>query len=140
MDVVAVAAEAVRTAAVALNHLHTQAGQTFTMPRNFGTTLLGMRLFLRYNAPSGSEAMDVGPRDLMSRRQVAYSLFRHFAWNNDSCFPGQETLAQHMGMSVSRVNEYIKELEAAGLIEITRRGQGKTNLYRVNFAVKKRVG
>jgi hypothetical protein len=34
------------------------------------------------------------------------------------------------------VNEYIKELEAAGLVEITRRGQGKTNLYKVNFVVK----
>jgi hypothetical protein len=39
-------------------------------------------------------------------------------------------------MSVSRVNEFIKELERAGLIEITRRGQGKTNLYKVNFVVK----
>src|ERR1700756_4362437 len=68
--------------------------------------------------------------------KVAYSMFLHFAWNNDSCFPGQDRLAQHMGMSVSRVNEYVKELEAAGLIEITRRGQGKTNLYKVNFAVK----
>jgi hypothetical protein len=68
--------------------------------------------------------------------KVAYSMFLHFAWNNDSCFPGQDRLAGHMGMSVSRVNEYIKELEAAGLIEITRRGQGKTNLYKVNFVVK----
>jgi DNA-binding transcriptional regulator LsrR (DeoR family) len=68
--------------------------------------------------------------------KVAYSMFLHFAWNNDSCFPGQDRLAQHMGMSVSRVNEYIKELEAAGLVDITRRGQGKTNLYRVHFAVK----
>src|SRR5919106_2731389 len=68
--------------------------------------------------------------------KVAYSMFLHFAWNNDSCFPGQDRLATHMGMSVSRVNEFIKELERAGLIEITRRGQGKTNLYRVNFSVK----
>ena len=43
-----------------------------------------------------------------------------------------------MGMSVSRVNEFIKELEAAGLIEIKRRGQGKTNLYRINFVVKQK--
>jgi len=68
--------------------------------------------------------------------KVAYSMFLHFAWNNDSCFPGQDRLAGHMGMSVSRVNEYIKELEAAGLIEITRRGQGRTNLYKVNFVVR----
>ena len=69
--------------------------------------------------------------------KVAYSMFLHFDWYNEGCFPGQDTLAQHMGMSVSRVNEYIKELEAAGLVEITRRGQGKTNRYKVNFAVKK---
>ena len=68
--------------------------------------------------------------------KVAYSMFLHFDWYNQGCFPGQDRLAQHMGMSVSRVNDYIKELERAGLVEITRRGQGKTNFYRVNFAVK----
>jgi len=65
-----------KPAVVALNHLHTHAGQTFTIPQGFGTTLLGMRLYLRYNAPTGSESMDVGPHDLMSRDQVAYSLWR----------------------------------------------------------------
>jgi len=69
--------------------------------------------------------------------KVAYSMFLHFVWNNDSCFPGQERLAQHMGMSVSRVNEFIKELEGVGLIEIKRRGQGKTNIYRVNYRVRR---
>jgi hypothetical protein len=71
--------------------------------------------------------------------KVAYAMFLHFAWNNQSCFPGQDRLAEHMGMSVSRVNEYIKECERAGLIEITRRGQGKTNLYRVHFTVKNKA-
>ena len=65
-----------KPAVVGLNHLHTHTGQTFTIPRSFGTTLLGMRLYLRYNAPTGSEAMDVDPSDPMSRAQVAYSLFR----------------------------------------------------------------
>ena len=63
-------------------------------------------------------------------------MFLQFAWHNDSCFPGQERLAQYMGMSVSSASSFIKELEGAGLIEITRRGQGLTNLYRVNFTVK----
>src|SRR5580704_5669786 len=74
--------------------------------------------------------------DISLGAKVAYSMFLHFDWYNEGCFPGQNRLAGHMGMSVSRVNEFIKELEAAGLIEITRRGQGRTNLYKVNFVVK----
>ena len=68
--------------------------------------------------------------------KVTYSLFLSFFWNNNAVFPGQDRLAQHMGMSTSRANEYVKELEAAGLIGITRRGQGKTNLYKLNSVVK----
>lgn len=69
--------------------------------------------------------------------RVTYSMFLHYSWHNDSCFPGQDRLATDMGMSQSRVSEFIKELEAAGLIEITRRGQGKTNLYKIKFVVQK---
>ncbi len=72
--------------------------------------------------------------------KVSYAMFLHYAWNNDSCFPGQDRLAKDMGMSRSRVTEYIGELEAAGLVAITRRGQGKTNLYTIKFVVKKRAG
>ena len=67
--------------------------------------------------------------------KVVYAMFLSYAWHNDSCFPGQERLAEDMGMSVSRVNEFIKTLESANLIEITRRGQGKTNLYKIRFTV-----
>jgi cell wall-associated NlpC family hydrolase len=65
-----------RDAAKALDHLSARNGVTFELPPNFGTTLLGMRLSLRYNAPEGSEANDVGPTDQLNRAQVAYSLFR----------------------------------------------------------------
>ena len=41
-------------------------------------------------------------------------------------------------MSIGSVNGFIKELEACGLIEITRRGQGRTNLYTINFIVKRK--
>ena len=67
--------------------------------------------------------------------KVVYAMFLSYAWHNDSCFPGQERLAEDMGMSVSRVNEFIKSLQSAGLIQITRRGQGKTNLYKIKFTV-----
>src|SRR5690242_18669309 len=69
--------------------------------------------------------------------KVTYSMFLHYAWHNDSCFPGQDRLANDMGMSQSRVSEFIKELQKADLIEITRRGQGKTNLYKIKFVVQR---
>lgn len=75
-----------RVAAKGLDAIHTRSGQVFDTPKNFGTTVLGMRLFLRYNAPTGSEDMDVAPRDRLTRAQVAYSLFkavRQPSWNID---------------------------------------------------------
>jgi hypothetical protein len=68
--------------------------------------------------------------------KVIYAMFLRYAWHNDKCFPGQARLADDIGMSIGRVNQFIKELEAAELIEITKRGQGKTNLYTVKFRVK----
>ena len=63
-------------AAKALNDIHTRDGVTFKTPSTFGTNVLGMRLGLRYNAPTGSESHDVAPKDRMPRAQVAYSLWR----------------------------------------------------------------
>jgi len=65
-----------RPAARALDAIHTRDGVRFDVPRNFGTTMLGLRLGLRFNFPSGSESRDVGPDDALPRAYVAYSLFR----------------------------------------------------------------
>ena len=69
--------------------------------------------------------------------KTVYSLLLSYAWHNDLCFPGQDRLAKDMGMGIASVNRFIKELEGCALIEITRRGQGKTNFYTINFVVKK---
>jgi hypothetical protein len=71
--------------------------------------------------------------------KTIYSLFLSYGWHNNFCFPGQARLAKEVGMGVASVNRFIKELEACGLIEITRRGQGKTNFYTVNFVVQKQA-
>src|SRR5258707_9808493 len=68
--------------------------------------------------------------------KVVYAMFLSYAWHNDSCFPGQDRLAEDMGMSRVRVTQLIDELQRAGLINIQRRGQGKTNLYTIHFRVK----
>lgn len=67
--------------------------------------------------------------------KVTYAMFLSYAWNNDFCFPGQERLAEDMGMSRSRVTEFVGELEKSGLVAIQRRGQGKTNHYTIKFQV-----
>ncbi len=72
--------------------------------------------------------------------KVIYAMFLRYAWHNNLVFPGQETLAKAIGMSPSRVSEFTKQLSDCGLIEITRRGQGRTNLYRINFVVQKKKG
>lgn len=71
--------------------------------------------------------------------KTVYSLLLSYAWHNDLCFPGQDRLAQDVGMGIASVNRFIKELEAYNLIEITRRGQDKTNFYTINFVVRKQV-
>lgn len=68
--------------------------------------------------------------------KVTYAMFLSYAWHNDSCFPGQDRLAVDMGMSRSRVTEFVGELENVGLISIQRRGQGKTNIYTIHFQVR----
>ena len=60
--------------------------------------------------------------DLSTNAKTTYALLLSYAWHNNLCFPGQERLAERS----------IAELEQCGLIEIERRGQGKTNFYTVN--------
>ncbi len=69
--------------------------------------------------------------------KVAYAMFLSYAWHNNSCFPGQDRLAGDVGMSRTSVTAFIGELERRGFIQIQRRGQGRTNVYTVNFKVTK---
>jgi biotin operon repressor len=68
--------------------------------------------------------------------KVAYAMFLSYAWNNEYCFPGQDRLAEDMGMTRVRVTQLIGELQQAGLVAIERRGQGKTNVYTIHFQVR----
>src|SRR4051812_28884877 len=69
--------------------------------------------------------------------KLAYAMLLKYAWDNDACFPGQLKLAEDMGAGERSVRTYLKELESGGLLEITQRGLGKTNLYRLYLTVKR---
>src|SRR6266478_558560 len=72
--------------------------------------------------------------------KVAYAMFLSYAWHNDFCFPGQDGLAKDMGITRPRVTQLIAELQAIGLITIQRRGQGKTNIYKIHSRVNRAGG
>jgi len=75
--------------------------------------------------------------DLSVGAKLTYAMFLSYAWHNDSCFPGQDRLAEDMGISRPRVTHFISELQRAGLVTVQRRGLGKTNLYMIHFQVKR---
>ena len=77
--------------------------------------------------------------ELSATAKTTYALLLSYAWHNDLCFPGQERLAEHMGTHVATVSRAIQELEGCSLIDVERRGQGKTNFYTINFVVKKKA-
>ncbi len=63
--------------------------------------------------------------------KVAYGVLLSYAWQDGSCFPGQERMARDMGVTARSVRTYLAELEKAGIIDIVQRGLNKTNLYRL---------
>ena len=72
--------------------------------------------------------------------KLAYAMLLKYAWQDEACFPGQVKLAEDMGATDRSVRTYLKELEAAELLEIKQRGLGKTNLYRLHLTIKPKKG
>ena len=67
--------------------------------------------------------------------KLTYAMLLKYAWQNDYCCPGQETLARDMGVTDRSVRTYLQELEKAGFVSIKQRGLGKVNLYELNLTV-----
>lgn len=78
-------------------------------------------------------------KDLSVGAKLAYAMLLKYAWTDSAVYPGQQTLAVDMGAGERSVRTYLKELEDAKLLEVTQRGLGKTNLYRLHLTIKKRV-
>lgn len=74
--------------------------------------------------------------DLTPAAKMTYAMLLSYAWQNDFCFPGQERLANDIGVSDRSVRTYLKELEEKGLLSIRQQGQGKPNLYTLDLHAK----
>jgi Helix-turn-helix domain len=75
-------------------------------------------------------------KDLSVGAKLTYAMLLSYAWQNDFCFPGQETLAQDMGSGKRSVVRYVDELEKAACISIKRQGLGKSNTYTLHLKIK----
>ena len=72
-------------------------------------------------------------RKLSSGDKMAFAMLLSYAWQNDYCFPGQARLAEDMGLDERSVRRHLKALEAVELLSISRRGLGKTNIYKLSL-------
>ncbi len=72
-------------------------------------------------------------KKLSSGDKMTFAMLLSYAWQNDFCFPGQIRLADDLGLDERSVRRHLKSLEAIGLLNIQRRGQGKTNIYELNL-------
>lgn len=74
--------------------------------------------------------------DISAGAKLVYALLLSYAWHNDYCFPGQDLLAEDIGISRQSVNTHVKELERKGFVKIKRKGQGRANVYELNLKAK----
>src|SRR5512147_547506 len=63
--------------------------------------------------------------------RLTYAVLLSYAWQEDSCFPGQDKIAADLGVSRQMINNYLNELRENKYIAWGRRGLGKTNVYYV---------
>ena len=77
------------------------------------------------------------PNWLMGREEISpgvklcYARLMQYADKDTGvAWPRRDTLAKELGVCTSQVDRYLAELKQAGLVEIRRQGQKKTNLYR----------
>jgi DNA-binding MarR family transcriptional regulator len=68
-------------------------------------------------------------RDLSAYAKLVYMALLSYAWQQDSCFPGQAHLADELQVSIDTIRRALRQLQERGLLRVTHRGQGKTNVY-----------
>ena len=72
-------------------------------------------------------------RSLSPGAKMAYAILLKYGYEKDFCFPGQDRMAEDMGVTRQSVNTYVKELQKAKYIDVKRKGQGRPNTYFLNL-------
>ena len=111
----------------------------FASERHIGEILKERNIILKGADAATSKGFTQVPNFLLKSKKLsagdkmAFAMLLSYAWQNDYCFPGQQRLAQDLGLTDRSVRTHLKSLETNGLLAIKRRGQGKTNVYELNL-------
>src|SRR3954470_1127102 len=104
----------------------------FDAPRQIGDILKERNIEIIGGDPVTRQGFTQVPNFILTKKDISvgaklsYAMLLKYAWDNDSCFPGQAKLAADMGAAERSIRTYLKELEAAELLQIVQRGLGKT--------------
>ena len=96
--------------------------------RHIGDILKDRNIVLVGADAATSQGFTQVPNFLLKSKKLSYgdkmtfAMLLSYAWQNDYCFPGQERLAQDLGLSDRSVRTHLKSLEANELLTIKRRG------------------
>src|SRR4051794_6280089 len=61
--------------------------------------------------------------------RMTYAMLLKYAWQDDFCFPAQESIAKDLGVTDRSVRTFLNELQDSGLITWKRKGFNKPNIY-----------
>ncbi len=61
--------------------------------------------------------------------KLTYAVLLSYAWAKDSCFPGQERIAQELSTSERSIRRFLVELKDSGFIDWKQQGLNKPNIY-----------
>ena len=115
----------------------------FRPERHIGDILKERNIILKNADAATAQGFTQVPNFLLKSNKLSagdkmtFAMLLSYAWQNDYCFPGQVRLGRDLGLHETNVRKHLKSLEATGLLAITRRGQGKTNIYELNLKPRK---
>jgi biotin operon repressor len=68
-------------------------------------------------------------KNLSVGARLTYAFLLMYAWQDESCFAGQERMSEDMGISRAQVQRYLYELRDTKYIQIERKDKRYNNTY-----------
>ena len=75
------------------------------------------------------------PRFILKDKQLSfgarltYAVLLSYAWQEESCFPGQDRMAKDLGTSERSIRRFLQELKGSNYIDWKQQGLNKPNIY-----------